>query len=340
MTRQFVTRGLRIVGTLAVLGVLVARLDTRELAASLSEVDPLLIAAGIGLVLARNAVQSWRWQLTLRGWGERVSLPVLLRMVLVGNLFTLLLPSTTGGDLARWSQLARRGCARSVAAQSVAADRLIGLAALGLLLAGVLVGGAGALPVEVARVALAVVLPGSLAMLAAVLEPRWLPARWRTRLGIAQARRHRWLLGALTVGLANHIVAGGVLVCLGRAVGDTTPVTIYASLLPVIWIVSMVPVSLGGLGVREAGFVALFATAGMPEATAGAIASLWLGLTLLQAGIGGLILLQGRRGAGGSSGRPAGDGHERSAETVVPALARQPGLAASEAVEEPVEMSR
>jgi hypothetical protein len=95
--------------------------------------------------------------------------------------------------------------------------------------------------------------------------------------------------------LVTHVVAILAIFALGRAVGDQIGLKTYATLLPLVWMLSMLPIAIGGLGVREAGFVALFSSAGMPEATATAVAALWLALTLLQAATGSLLLVLKRR---------------------------------------------
>ena len=71
---------------------------------------------------------------------------------------------------------------------------------------------------------------------------------------------------------------------------DVTALEVFA-FVPLIWFLTMVPLSLGGLGVREAGFVYLFGTVGVAEG-ASLLLSLGTYAGLVAAGaVGGVVLL-------------------------------------------------
>jgi len=76
---------------------------------------------------------------------------------------------------------------------------------------------------------------------------------------------------------------------LGIAVGCTTAFLYYIVLLPVVWLISMIPVSLNGLGLREGAFVVLFSAIGMPKEAALAISLLLLAQGVLQGILGALL---------------------------------------------------
>jgi glycosyltransferase 2 family protein len=286
---------LRIVATMTLLAVLFWRADSSAIIANLGRVQPMLLLTAVLLMALRNLALALRWGAMLRTWETVVRVGPLARLVLIGHFFNLLLPTSSGGDLARWDLLARRGGGRTLAAQSVVADRMIGLVGLGLLLLAVLPWSWALVPGGWVRVVLLLGAPVTVAGLIAVLEPRWVPARWRDRLQLEPARRSRWIPAATALSLLNHLLAVGMILTLGRAVGDDTSVRVYATLLPIIWLASMLPITIGGLGVREAGFVALFTAAGMGEMTATTIAGLWLAMTLAQAATGGVLMLVMKR---------------------------------------------
>lgn len=281
--------------SLGVLAVVAARTDLALVRERLATADSRLVAAALLLLFARNAIQAWRWQLLLRAWSRPLSLGLLVRLVMIGGFFTLLLPTAAGGDLARWALLARGRLERSFAAQSVLGDRLAGLWALGVLAALAMPWAWNLVPGPALQLAVLAVVPMAAAALAAVLQPGWLPARWRDRLALEPVRSGRVLVAVGAVSLLAHATAIAAMVCLGRAVDDPTPALVYAALLPLVWLVSLAPISLGGLGVREAGFVSLMTAAGMPAATAVAVAGLWLVTTLAQAAVGGVLLMGAHR---------------------------------------------
>jgi len=322
------------------LALLLSRVDRGALAGQLAATDPAGMLLALAVLLAANVTQAARWQAVLRAWEVRVRLPALTRMVLGSQAFLWLLPATLGGDVARWALLSRQQASGAVAAQSVASDRLLGMAGLGLQVLVCLPWIWTSLPSGWLRAGLLLVAPACLLALGAVLAPRWVPARWRGRLGLQPARRPRWLATAAAMGALHQLVTVAAVVLLGRAAGDATSPVLYAALLPVVWLLSAVPVTVGGTGVREAGFVALFGAAGVPTVTAAAIASLWLLLLAGQALVGGLVLSAGRRRRPRRSGHATGDGDQGPAEPVVTAPARERGLDAGDVLAGAVEQAR
>ncbi len=65
----------------------------------------------------------------------------------------------------------------------------------------------------------------------------------------------------------------------------------FLILLPVIWVISMIPVSINGLVVREMSFVFLFGTTGMTEEMAMAICIFWLVQTFGLGFIGSVLFI-------------------------------------------------
>jgi uncharacterized membrane protein YbhN (UPF0104 family) len=77
---------------------------------------------------------------------------------------------------------------------------------------------------------------------------------------------------------------------LGDGVGLHLPYSAYCLVVPMVWIISMAP-SLGGVGVRETGFVVMMRLFDVPSDRAVAVAALYLIVQTILACIGGLFLL-------------------------------------------------
>jgi uncharacterized membrane protein YbhN (UPF0104 family) len=77
------------------------------------------------------------------------------------------------------------------------------------------------------------------------------------------------------------------------------------TLVPVVQAVSMIPVSFGGLGVREMGYEFFFRKAGLDPAGAVALAAAFLVVTILLAIVGGIVYL-----ATPSAARPVPTGED------------------------------
>jgi len=315
MTRRHWVLMIRIILSVVVLTFLVMRVDLSLVRSQLASASPLLMVGGLALFLARNVLQAWRWLYVIRAWQVQVPFGQLVRLIFVGASFTLILPTAAGGDLARWAMLPRERLDRTMAAQTVFTDRLVGFAALGLVAAVALPWAWNLVPDPWARGAVAAMLPLALISLTAALRPGWIPAAWRRRVPLVRATAPWSLAPAGLAALAAHLVSVTAVMVLGRALGDTTSAVVYGALLPLIWLLSMVPVSMGGLGVREGSFVALFSAAGMSPATAMAVAGLWLLMTLIQAMVGAVVLLVWRR----QSSAPTREDDQRPTPAVIPA---------------------
>lgn len=98
------------------------------------------------------------------------------------------------------------------------------------------------------------------------------------------------LLGLLFQGL-------GVLAAwlIGRSIGLSVPVSALVTTLPLVITLSFLPLSIGGLGVREGGFVVLLGQAGV-SANEATVFSLLNGLAFALASLpGSLALIRGGR---------------------------------------------
>ena len=252
----------------------------------------------------------WWWLMHCNGLG--ISVWNALRFTWIGLFFNNVVPGQTGGDLVK-AVYAMRACPgqRVPALVSVVVDRVLGLASLALL-GGITVLFAltrfRELAVGIWLVILGVVALGIIAFsrrvrgairLNALLER--LPARASGLLKtVDQAvffyRNHKvgialWLL----VGMANHVVSVTAVLCMGHALGIELAGLEYFILIPVINILSAVPLAPGGWGVGEALYGTLFQRYG-PGATEGVALSVLFRLHMaLWSLFGGVLVLLGKR---------------------------------------------
>lgn len=234
-------------------------------------------------------VSSWRWNMLLRAQGIAVRLRTLIGSFLVATFFNNFLPSNIGGDVVRIRDTSGPAKSRTLAATVVLVDRGLGLlalvlvAALGataeqpalrgggpsvqpwILWAGLFVG--GIVSVQALRA------PGLVTRLAAplrLLHADWVDERL-TRLTAALGR-FAGAPGALASSAAGAVLVQALLVMFYAAVAEGLHIAVspwhLAVMVPVSFIVQMVPISVNGFGVREATFVAFFALAGLPAEAA------------------------------------------------------------------------
>ncbi len=273
------------------LGWLLSRSDFRaSLAGVLRAADPAWLAAGLALAGVVHLLCLVRWQIFLRMVGVRVGLVESTGLFFAGLFSGLFLPGGAGGDLVKIGLLAARGYDVGRSALSVVMDRLAGsvtMILVGVTLLGTQYDWLAGSPITAGLVqsigiylfVLAALISASVALSSGRVVSR-LPAHWPGRAKVLElsgayfecARQWPRTLQALGVSLVMLVLFFLTYYCAARACGVDPGVLRFLAIMPTVDILAGLPVSFGGLGVREGVFVLLLGTlAGVPAATAVAI---------------------------------------------------------------------
>ncbi len=267
--------------------VLLARtVDSSRWLDRLAELDGGMLALALVTGLLQAPLSSARLGLVLEARGWRFTSGALLRLTFVSNFLGTFLPSGVGGDLVRAGALAATRVPARHGLAAVVADRLcggLGLA-LGALLAGLsaLVWRGSAQPLTWSLLPAGAVLALALLAfsrpawrLARVLYRRvpWLPGRGGVRRVHHQVAAYRNQPGALAravaLALAVQVLRVVSFWASARALGLSVALAPSAEAVLPATLVSMVPISVGGWGVREGVLVQLLP---LPPAEALALA--------------------------------------------------------------------
>jgi glycosyltransferase 2 family protein len=263
------------------LGVLLVLVPFGQLTAAVSAVPPPLWGAAVLLFLAGHGVAAFKWQLLLRH-GGRIPTRAWLRAHFAGLAANLCLPGVAGGDVVRAECLRRSfGHGEQIAVAAVVDRALDCLALLVLAAAGMLMTGGSEAS---RRVILMVGAAGLAAALAgAVLGLVVFKASGRRsglvgRLGIAArqlAARPALPLVCLLLSLGVQTMFVIINMRFGLAVGVAVPLAGWLVAWPLAKLVALVPISLAGLGIREAALVAFLQPYGASAAPVTAAGLLW-----------------------------------------------------------------
>jgi uncharacterized membrane protein YbhN (UPF0104 family) len=276
------------------------RVNLDSLGQRLSELDWRWIGAVFVTMAVQVSFNALRWRDIAGVCGARLRAMTALGYTFIGQFFSQVLPSTVGGDAVRIWLLARGGAGWPTAIYSVLIDRVIGVAALAMLVALCLPWTLVLVQDPVARAALVVIGFGALAaavvflglgMPSLTLMERWWPTRH-----LAAASRLAWKLCRSSVALRVVVIAIAVhlltvLSAWAAARAAHASIDIVQTLfvvLPVI-LVSTIPISIAGWGVRESAMVMAFSYAGLAESD-GLIVSIVYGATTLAIGAAGGIV--------------------------------------------------
>lgn len=245
--------------------------------------DVLLFALGALCYFLTALVSGTRWWWLLRVNGTDVSLFETLRFTWIGIFFNTVMPGSVGGDLVKGLYIMKRCPGHRVQVLvSVIVDRVLGLASLALLGAVVVLFALdrfGDLALAIWGVMVAVALVGVVAFskrLRSLVRLKALLERLPKRLGhvlrlVDQAvffyRNHKWVITAsLLAGVANHVLAVLSVVLIGNALGVGMPTFEYFVLIPIINIVTALPLAPNGWGLGEYMYGYLFGLAAPPGA--------------------------------------------------------------------------
>ncbi len=290
--------------TTALLAVLLRSLDLQAFGALFVTLPAWFYALSLAVVLAGQVVYAWRWRLLLAAAGVRAPFSVVIRQYFIGIFLNNFFPSTVGGDLAKVYLLGRDHGYRAVTA-SVLLDRMLGLGLLAVCAAVTL--WAVPMPSAVlagARLAVTGIAAGALVVLALAaagtggLSARvsWMGPRvavlaerlQRLRLDMAAALTSPLLIAQAAAAVIGYFIAvAAVYVLFIRMHAVVAPS--FALVMGVVMttsVLSNIPISLNGLGLREQLHAVLLAPLGVPREVAVAISLLLFGHLLVASVLG------------------------------------------------------
>lgn len=301
-------RWLRVLLALALLALLWRMVDGQQVLARLAAADPAWMAVAVALLMAQTLLSALRWRLIAGRLGHPMATGWALREYFLAQTVNLALPGGVAGDALR---ALRAGAVAGLrqAGQAVIFERLAGQAALvavTLVAAGWLWLRGGALPLPLA--AGFALLAGACALGALVLA---LLRRRPAVAGWLAAARHAVLerdVVAAQAGLSLASVAANILsfAAAAAAVGLVLPADAIFAVIPLVLFAMLVPLTVGGWGLREGAAVAILPLVGAtPEGALAASALfglLFLTSAILGAGLSALAGAVARRGGGPMAG--------------------------------------
>jgi hypothetical protein len=278
-----------------------AAVDIGTVKARLGRIDAAWVALGLLVLVVQTVVIAVRWQRIVIRCGASLQVGRAFRISMIAGFFNQTLPSSVGGDAIRIWLLAKHSDWRT-AAYSVLLDRVIGVVALACLVVVCLPWTLALISNPVGRGALLLIGFGAIAaglvFIALGWErlrilQRWSPTRHLAAVaGVATAllRAPRAFVPIFALSIIIHLLTALAAWCAARSVGATNLSLLYSLfLVPPVVLVTVVPISIAGWGVRESAMIAAFGYAGLAQSD-GLIVSLLFGAGYLVLGIAGGLL--------------------------------------------------
>jgi uncharacterized membrane protein YbhN (UPF0104 family) len=272
----------------------------------------------IGLAIATTFLQIFagalRWRLISTDCGAPLVTTQAFRFNLIGTFFNQTLPSSIGGDAVRLWLVARGGAGWRAATYSIFVDRAIGLIALAVIIVASLPWSYQLIDDPHGRSALLLVDFAALAggagfLILGRLPGPWLKRWWATHhLHACSVIANRVIFsrdrGPKLAGLSLfvHVLTVVIAWCVVRSIAAPVLFGQVFQLIPPVMLITMLPISIAGWGVREATMGLAFGYAGLVTNEGVNVSLLFGAVYFLVGAFGGLVwILSAEKAAQGSA---------------------------------------
>jgi len=259
----------------------------------------------IGMAIAMTFLQIFvgvlRWREISAECGAPLATRQAMRFNLIGTFFNQTLPSSIGGDAVRLWLVARGGAGWRAATFSIFVDRAIGLIALAVIIVASLPWSYRLIGDANGRSALLFVDFAALAGGAGFLILGRLPWPWLNRWWgthhlhacsvianrVIFSRKHGPAIAVLSV--LVHVLAVVIAWCVVQSIAAQVAFGQIFQLVPPVMLITMLPISIAGWGVREATMGLAFGYAGLMTNEGINISLLYGAVSFIVGGFGGLV---------------------------------------------------
>jgi glycosyltransferase 2 family protein len=299
--RRILLSTIKILVSAALLYFALRKANFSDLASRINIASLGWIVVAIAVTFFQIFVGVLRWREVSAECGAPLGAMKAMRFNVIGAFFNQTLPSSIGGDAVRLWLVARGGAGWRAATYSIFVDRAIGLIALAIVIVASLPWSYNLISDPHGRSALLFVdfaaLAGGLGFLILGRLPwPWLKRWWGTHHlhacsvianRVIFGREHGPKIAALSVFV--HVLAVVIAWCVVQSIAAPVVFSQIFQLVPPVMLITMLPISIAGWGVREATMGLAFGYAGLITSE-GVNVSLLLGaVSFIVGAFGGLV---------------------------------------------------
>lgn len=291
--------------SLAVLVLLIHFFPLATLRDAIAKIPPARFLIVLFLYLCAHCVGVLKWRMVINAAGAALDLRTSAQCYFGGLFGTLFLPSIIGGDVVRLAVGLRKSPRPAAVLAGNLADRFLDVAAqLGLVLVGLLLLPGSLRPIwrekafgYASFLGIGILVLGAAAYFAyraAVARSSWKLRRRIVRLRHALRSVKRRPLVLVAGWLTGTLIQFTFLVLtalLAISCGLKLPLRVWLFAWPLAKLAAVLPLTQGGMGVREAALVALLAPFGAPGALVLAAGLVWEGVIIVGGLLSGILAL-------------------------------------------------
>ena len=299
--RRILFSTIKILISAALLYLALRKVNLSELASRINIASLGWIGMAIAVTFLQIFVGVLRWREISAECGAPLATRQAMRFNLIGTFFNQTLPSSIGGDAVRLWLVARGGAGWRAATYSIFVDRAIGLIALAIIIVASLPWSYNLISDPHGRSALLFVdfaaLAGGVGFLVLGRLPwPWLKRWWGTHHlhacsvianRVIFSRKHGPAIAVLSV--LVHVLAVVIAWCVVQSIAAPVLFGQVFQLVPPVMLITMLPISIAGWGVREATMGLAFGYAGLMTNEGVNISLLFGAVSFIVGAFGGLV---------------------------------------------------
>lgn len=289
--RTFARHFLKVLVSAMLLAFLFSKISVTELLTVVQKMDRRILLSAIAVFFASNVLGSCQWFFLLTSSGVRLRYTQAFRFYFVGLFFNNFLPANIGGDAVKVYDVSRFGVSVYQVVAVTLIDRLVGIFALCLLATAAVIWLNSFYPVDSLGLYLAIFVGCMLPVVGFYLvEPLGRMLRWLVRLVRSLAVDERgtaiidhmgdfkekksFIIGLTFFSFLIQSMRVMTHVLVAHALGvplDTATVVLFFVFVPLLSLAMIPPITINGLGIREALGIVLLAQAGIGRTDAFAV---------------------------------------------------------------------
>lgn len=282
------------------------KIDTGALIGDIKSANKAYLSIGLAITIFIYFLGFLRWKMLVKATGITIPLGRLISSFSGGVFFSIFLPSTIGGDLVRSVDLAGHTKKAKEVVATVFLDRLSGYIGLVLVVLIALFLGRDLILDRIVFSSVLAIIAVLIAVLL-ILFNKFIyskisgflttPNSGKIRELIKDIHQEIHVFGSqkkiiifnLTISFIIQVLFPLGVYYIGLALGIKISFIYFLIFLPLISAITLLPVAIGGLGLREGLFVLYFAKAGVIKQLALAMSLLSFSFIVFTAAIGGII---------------------------------------------------
>ncbi len=231
---------------------------------TLQAASPGYALGGLALLFISRQVVAARWYALLQTSEKPVRYRDALRLTYAGLFATNFLPTSIGGDLVRFVGMVQLGVDSALVLASLIMDRIVGMAGMSIMVPG----GIYLLSHPIPSVAFALSSPFAISSSGFMLA---LNKLWEKLLSFLRQllkdilfwfRHPKNLLLSFVYTLIHETLIFGMFWLFLRSVGENIPFWVVASIYSLSYLLTLIPLSIGGLGIQEMSITYLYSNFG------------------------------------------------------------------------------